>query len=709
MGIQLQTSTPQYYLLDDSNELFMPRIGIDIGGTFTDLVVAGEENVRTLKVPSTPSDPSEGALAALDTADIDPVTIDVFDHGTTVATNIVIERNPGTRVVLLTNDGFADILEIMRTDRENQYDRQWIKPDPLVPRTDRHGIPGRLRADGSVHTPLDEEAAVDVIRSYAERDEEISYAVSMLYSFLNPAHEQRLVDLIAEHHPEAEVSASHAVFPQAKEYERTSTVVANAYVKPKMRRYLDRLNEQFQSLGSEAPLNIMQSNGGLLPVNEVTRVPAKTLFSGPAGGVAGANHYGSSVSEDLITMDMGGTSCDVGIVRHGNPLSSTEGEIEWGIPVQFPQVDIEAVGAGGGSIAWIDDGGLLKVGPRSAGADPGPVCYGQGGTDPTITDANLVLGRLNPENFIGGEMTLDVDAARSAIEDLGATLGMGLEETALGIIEIGMNLLTQSIRTVTVERGYDPRQFSLVAFGGAGPMHAPSVMQLANIPRTVVPPNAGVLSAAGMVTTDFKYDQLQSFLHPLDTVEGETLRQLNATFESMIEDGMTVLDKQDDHVEAVMANLSADLRYEEQAYEVTVGLETDLPLTGEDLDRAEANFHAKHEQLYGHSHESDSVEIVNVLVDLVGRRSIPDALGIHHESSETEPSSLSDAIRETRPILFEEGEYDTTVYNRDGLHPGHELDGPFVVEEPMGTTVVLPGQRARIDQTGNIIVTEGSR
>jgi N-methylhydantoinase A len=688
----------------------MARIGIDIGGTFTDLVVADDESVRTLKVPSTPTDPSEGALTAIRNADVDPAAIDVFDHGTTVATNIVIERNPGTRVVLLTNDGFEDVLEIMRTDRENQYDRQWAKPDPLVPRTDRHGIPGRIRGDGSEHTPLDEEAAIDVIRSYARRDEDISYAVSMLYSFLDPSHERRLVELIEEHHPEAEVSASHAVFPQAKEYERTSTVVANAYVKPKMRRYLDRLDGDFAELGSDASLNVMQSNGGLLPVEEVTRVPAKTLFSGPAGGVAGGNHYGASISENLITMDMGGTSCDVGIVREGNPLSSTEGEIEWGIPVQFPQVDIEAVGAGGGSIAWIDEGGLLKVGPQSAGADPGPVCYGQGGTEPTVTDANLVLGRLNPDNFIGGEMSIDVDAARSAIADLGDELGMGVEETALGIVSISLNTLTQAIRTMTVERGYDPREFSLVAFGGAGPMHAPGVTQLANIPRAIVPPNAGVLSAAGMVTTDFKYDQLQSFLHPLADVSGATLEDLNATFEAMIEDGMAVLGDQDEHVDGVAVELSADLRYEEQAYEVTVSLDTDMPVTRADLDRAEADFHDQHQQLYGHSHESDAVEIVNALVDVVGRRSVPEGLDASKEETATSDAPLSDAVRETRPVVFEDGEFETTVYDRDGLAPGHELDGPFVVEEPMGTTVVLPDQTARVDPTGNIVIeTEGSR
>ena len=687
----------------------MSRIGIDIGGTFTDLVVADDEEVRTLKVPSTPHDPSDGALSAIETADIDPAAIDIFDHGTTVATNIVIERNPGTRVVFLTNAGFEDVLEIMRTDRENQYDRQWVKPDPLVPRTDRHGIPGRITADGSEHTPLNEEAAVDVIESYARRDEDVSYAVSMFYSFLNPDHERRVVELIKEHHPDAEVSASHSVFPQAKEYERASTVVANAYVKPKMRNYLDRLDARFEALGSDAPLNIMQSNGGLLPVDEVTRMPAKTLFSGPAGGVAGANHYGSPVSPDLITMDMGGTSCDVGIVRDGDPLSSTEGEIEWGIPVQFPQVDVRAVGAGGGSVAWIDDGGLLKVGPRSAGADPGPVCYGQGGTEPTVTDANLVLGRLNPENFIGGEMTLDVDDARAAIRDLGDQLGMDVEETALGIVQISLNKLTQAIRTVTVERGYDPREFSLVAFGGAGPMHAPGVMKLANVSQTVVPPNAGVLSAAGMVTTDFKYDQLQSFLRPLDDVEGETLDRLNATFEAMVDDGTEALNQQDEHVEEVSARLSADLRYEEQAYEVTVGLDTDLPITRADLDRTEARFHDRHEQLYGHSHESDEVEIVNVLVDLVGRRPVPEALEARPESTTGTSPPLSDALRETRPVAFENGEHETTVYTRDGLRPGHELDGPLIVEEPMGTTVILPDQRARVDPTGNIIVEGGSR
>lgn len=677
----------------------MARIGIDIGGTFTDLVLVDNGTVTTVKVPTTPDDPSDGAMHAVGEIDVDSAAIESFDHGTTIATNIVIERNPGARVVFLTNEGFADIPEIMRTDRENQYDRHWIKPDPLVPRNDRHGIPGRITVDGTEHRPLDEAAARAVIADYADRSEPITYAISMLHSFVNPTHEQELLEIIDDVHPNADTSASHDVFPQAKEYERASTVIANAYVKPKMARYVERLSDALDDHGISASINIMQSNGGLLPVDEVVNVPAKTLFSGPAAGIAGANHFGGEVATDIISLDMGGTSTDVGIIRDGTPLSTTEGYIEWGLPVQFPQMDIETVGAGGGSIAWVDDGGLLKVGPHSAGADPGPACYGQGGTKPTITDANLILGRLNSDAFLGGKMPLSNRAAREAVGELGTHVDMSPEEAAQGIVEIGMNTLTQAIRSVTVERGHDPREFSLVAFGGAGPMHAPGVIRIADIPRAIIPPNPGVLSAAGLLTTDFKYDQLQSFIHPIGDFETDTLRELNDVIDTMVTEGRAVIDGAGDP----LIEVSADLRYEEQAYEVTVPL-AGPPVTTDDLMATEAAFHRKHEQLYGHSSETDTVEMVNVLVDLIGQRTPPGVLT--DPTAARTDAQIEDAITASRAVIFAEGTRETTVYSRGHLAPGHDFDGPAIVEEDQSTTVVFPGQTARVDQAHNLIIEE---
>ncbi|MFB6170860.1 MAG: hydantoinase/oxoprolinase family protein [Haloarculaceae archaeon] len=676
----------------------MVRIGIDIGGTFTDIVVAGDDEVRTHKVPSTPADPSRGAIDAVEAAAVDPAAVEEFDHGTTVATNIAIERNPGARVVFLTDEGFADVLEIMRTDRENMYDRQWEKPDPLVPRTDRHGVPARTTVDGEIHTPLDEAAVRAVVREYADRDETVSYAVSMLHSYANATHERRVAEIIAEEHPEAYVSSSHDVFPQAGEYERASTVVANAYVKPKMRDYVERLAGDLRERGMDAPVNIMQSNGGLLPVSEVADVPAKTLFSGPAAGIAGATHFGGD--PDLITMDMGGTSTDVGLVQDGVPVSTTEGEIQWGIPVQFPQMDIEAVGAGGGSIAWVDEGGLLKVGPQSAGADPGPVCYGRGGTEPTVTDANIVLGRLNPETF-AGDLDLDVAAARAAVADLGERLGMDAEETALGILEIAMNALTGAIRSVTVERGVDPREFGLVAFGGAGPMHAPGVIKVSDIPRAIVPPNPGVLSAAGLLTTDFRYDQLQSFIRPLSAFDDDALDDLNDEVDAMVTEGQAALDT--DGLDTVTVELAADLRYREQAYEVTVPLASERPVTSDDLAAAAGRFHEKHEQLYGHKSEGDAVEVVNVHVAIVGTRTPPGALDPEARGG---GGTAEEARVDTREAVFADGRQETAIYARDLLAPGSEFTGPAIVEEGQSTTVVLPGQRARVDPTGNLVIEE---
>jgi N-methylhydantoinase A len=685
----------------------MSRIGVDIGGTFTDLVHVGDDGrVETMKVPSTPSNPSEGAMTAVRQASPDPSTIDVFDHGTTVATNVLIERNPGARIVYLTNEGFSDIPEIMRTERENQYDRQWEKPDPLVDRTDRHGIPGRITADGEERAQLDEEYARSVVREYADRDEAVSYAVSTLYSFENASHERAIASIIEEAHPEAFASSSHEIFPQAMEYERASTVIANAYVKPAMQEYIRDLQSAFRDLGGTAPVNIMQSNGGLLPVSEVLDVPAKTLFSGPAAGVAGAGFFGADVSENIISVDMGGTSSDVGLIRDGSPVYTTQGDIEWGIPVQFPQIDIETVGAGGGSIAWVDSGGLLRVGPRSAGADPGPVCYGRGGTQPTVTDANLVLGRLNPATFAGGEVDLDVAAAETAIAELGEQIGMSPEETALGILEIGMNTLTQTIRTATVERGYDPRDFSLVAFGGAGPMHAAKVASIANISQVIVPPNPGVLSAAGLMTTDFRYDQLHSFIDPVETVADSKLDELNGIVDEMVDDGMAVVREQEGMIADVEVEIEADLRYLEQAYEVTVELASDTPITADDVADATDRFHRRHEQLYGHSNREDTVELVNVLVNLVGTRPVPDQLT---DPPTSDAGSVADARKSTRTVVFQDGPVETPIYDRDSLPVEARIEGPFVIEEDQSTTVGFPGQEARLSPSGNLLIEEGDR
>jgi N-methylhydantoinase A len=498
------------------------RLGVDIGGTFTDATLLDEETgaLRIGKVPSTPKDPSIGFIEATDAilkeGSVLPDDVTYIVHGTTVATNAIIEGTVA-RTGFITTDGYRDMLEIARQIRPSLYDLQFQKPKPLVPRYLCFGVPERLDAQGQVLTPFDKEAARRIATRLKEEEVE-SIAVCLLHAYVNPAHEQQLGNTLSEIVPDVVVSLSSEVAPEFREYYRASTTVINAAIRPVVARYLDRIQDRLQHKGFAAELLLMQSGGGVFTFAEASRKPVFMVESGPAAGVISAAHLGDTLGhKEIISFDMGGTTAKVGLIQNGSPRITKEYEVDvaagagsqrgGGYPIRTPVIDLVEIGAGGGSIAWVDSGGVLRVGPQSAGADPGPACYGQGGTEPTITDANLVLGRLQPDLFLAGRMRLDVNAARQAIKEKCAQpLGMDVVEAAYGIVEIANAAMVNALRLVSVQRGYDPREFVLVAFGGAGPVHANRLAAETEMPTLIVPMSPGTFSALGLLVTDLKHD-----------------------------------------------------------------------------------------------------------------------------------------------------------------------------------------------------------
>ena len=550
----------------------MLKLAVDVGGTFTDICVldADSGQVWIEKVPSTPGDQSvgfiDGILAGLEKAGAEPDSVEFLVHGTTVATNALLEHK-GAKTALLTTAGFRDVLEIGTQQRAELYSVVQSRRPALVPRYLRRDIPERIAYDGSVVTPLDEQAARATLQELAAEGVE-SLAICLLFSFMNDAHERRLAELAAEIMPQAMVSLSSSLSPEYREFWRMSTTTINAYVMPPVFNYIDRLERQLRENGIGAGLHVMQSTGGLMTATTTKERPVNTILSGPVGGVVGGTFFGVSAGfEDLVTFDMGGTSCDVATVVHGEPGRTHLKDVE-GYPLRTPMVDIETIGAGGGSIAHVDAAGGLKVGPESASAVPGPACYQRGGTRATVSDANLVVGVLGADTILGRDLVLDADAARAAVErDVAAPLGLSVEDAAAGIIAIANANMLGAIRLITVEKGLDPRGFSLVAFGGAGPMHACGVAREARIPRVIVPPHPGITSAVGLLMTDIRHPMMAPFIVPTekaDFVEAERIFEaLRAEAErKLIEDGIPP--------EAISFRRYADMRYHGQAYELTI-------------------------------------------------------------------------------------------------------------------------------------------
>ena len=653
----------------------MIRLGIDTGGTFTDLLRLDADGIRVHKVRSTPDDPSRAIFAGIAELAADGEWTELT-HGSTVATNALLERK-GARVALVTTRGFEDVLEIGRQTRAELYNFMVKARRPLIPQGMVFGVSERINADGSVLEPL-EEAEIHRLIDALRTEIVDSVAVCLLHSYANPAHEDRLATAFEE--AGFTVSASHKVLPEYREFERWSTTVVNAYVTPLMARYLTKLED---GMGGK-PLKIMQSNGGSISALRAKTAAVQTILSGPAAGVVGAQAIGSASGyAKLITFDMGGTSTDVSLIDGaiGTTIESTVGDF----PVRLPVLDIHTVGAGGGSVAYIDSGGSLRVGPRSAGADPGPACYGKG-TELTVTDANLLLGRLDPDYFLGGRMALDLTRTRKIATDLAGRLDLSLIALAEGVVRIANANMEAAIRVVSVRRGYDPRDFALLAFGGAGGLHACEIADSLDVTTVLVPEHSGVLSALGMLLADVTKDYSFPMLKPTAAVTEDELRNrfrplAERAFSDLLAEGFV---DQDIAIECAL-----DMRYKGQAYEITVPFAAGY----------DAEFNRRHQQLYGYANAARATEIVQLRVKAIGRTSKP-ALG----AAEVEPRELPEpsSVRKTH---FGRRAIATPVYHRERLATGVRGRGPALVVSGQSTTVIPPHYGFAIDGAGTLVAT----
>lgn len=675
----------------------MKIVGVDIGGTFTDLVAVDDDGTLLVeKVPSTPPDFENGILRAFEGAKLDGAEVAVLLHGTTVATNTVITKT-GAKTGLLTTEGFRDLLELRRGNRGVLYDLMWDPPAPLVPRRNRLTVKERVDYAGNVVIPIDEEEARRNVRILKERGVE-SLAVCFLNCFANPEHEAVVKRVIAEEFPEAYVSVASDVLPQPPEFERTSTVVANAYIGPSSTRYLSRVAGALKEAGYGGDVLIMHSGGGLVTTESATKVPVRLAQSGPAAGVIAAAAIGKSIGrKNLISFDMGGTSADIAVIFDGEPRITPEFSVEWGVPVLFPAIDMITIGAGGGSIAWLDPAGYPKSGPQSAGAVPGPVCYGSGGTEPTNTDANVALGRLNPSTFLGGRMSIEVDLARESIRaKIGDPLGLDVEQAAAGILKISNSNMSAALRLVTIQRGYDPREMSLISFGGAGGLHCAELALELEIPEVIVPPFPGLVSALGLLFADLRHDLSHAYVADTDAVNFEVANDLFAGMETEVRER---LDREVKPGSAVELARSVDFRYVGQVRTITVSL--DGGFDRESLDRAVARFHDEHEREFGYARRDFPVE--TSVLRIAGRgETIKVALEALANAIRIEEG---DPVTGTRQTYFDgRGYVDTTIYDRGRMGPGFELRGPAILEEMDSTVLVPPGFRAAVDHLRNVIL-----
>lgn len=665
-------------------------VGVDVGGTFTDVTAIDTRSgeVRIGKVPSQPLDEAAAVLAGLAALGVESRAVRRLVHGTTVGTNAILERR-GARVALVTTAGFRDLIEIGRTKRNIPalFVPTFVRPKPVVERPLRFEVGERVLADGSVFRALDMAEVGAVLETVAAAAPE-AVAICLLHAYANPAHERRLGELVAARLPAVPVSLSFDVVPEYREFERFSTTVFNAYLQPLMDRYLGGLEKRLFESGYSYGVLTVGSSGGMMTVDTARRLPIKTIVSGPAGGVSRAcflaRHTGLG---DFITYDMGGTSTDVCLVRGGVPLTTTDSEIG-AFPVKVPQIDIHTVGAGGGSLAWLDVDGSLQVGPRSAGARPGPAAYGLGGTEPTVTDANVVLGRMGIDRVLGGAIRLDAERAREAIARLDEGLGLGLHAAAEGVVRIAVARMTSSLREVSIARGHDPREFTLVAFGGAGPMHAALIADELAIPRVLVPQHPGNFSALGLLVSDVKHDDARTRIGLLrdqgGAIEAAVAEMEAAAIDRLTTEGFGPADRQIDR--------ALDLRYLGQAFELTVPISPG-PL---DVDAIARAFHQRHLATYGHADPSGDVELVNVRI---AARGVVEKPAPRRHAGHGNGGRLG-----TRGVWFGGRELSVDVYEREALTPATAITGPAIVDEFGSTTIVPPDWIARLDESGNLLL-----
>jgi N-methylhydantoinase A len=676
------------------------HVAVDIGGTFTDLLGYDERTgeIYQGKSSSTPRVLTQGILRCLEKSRLRIQDLVNFVHGSTVAINTVIEQK-GARTLLVVTQGTRDVYVVGRGNRPEAYNLYFRRSIPLVPRHLTYEIEERLFPSGEVLTPFNLEQAAGVAERVARAGAE-SVAVCLLHSWANPDHEVRMGDLLAAAAPRAYRSLSHQILREYGEYERISTTVLNAYIGPRVSQYIDDFERVLAQSGFRGSLLIMQSNGGVMSPDAAKQTPVAMLESGPVGGFIAAAHIGKRLGyANVIALDMGGTTAKTNLIKDGEPQLSHGyyiGGYASGHPMMLPVIDTVEIGAGGGSIAWVDEGGTLKVGPRSAGAEPGPICYGRGGTEPTITDANLLLGRLGHSDFLGGEMPLDLERAREGMaEKVASRIGLPVIETAYAITKIAVINMSLAVRGISVERGYDPRDFAMVAFGGAGPLHAVEVARELHIPRVIVPNYPAQFSALGMLMTDIQHDYVRTYYRALDRTD---FRQVQFISRELTERGRQTLVSEAVHEEAMVFQKFLDIRYTGQEFSIPV------PIPDESIDRGDAPairkaFNDLHERRYGYHTPEQPVEIVNVRLRAIGRRKKLEFPPLEFQGKE-------DPRVSTRRVYFENSDkpLECPIYRREKLGPGAEIGGPAIIQEYASTTVIFPGDRLGVAETGELVI-----
>jgi N-methylhydantoinase A len=674
------------------------RLGIDIGGTFTDFSLLDEATGELVgfKWPTVPGDPArgvvEGLRALVAERRVAPAEIGYLVHGTTIAINTVIQRN-GAALGLLVTRGFGDVLEIQRLRLASPVNFVATRPLPLIPRYRVGEVSERILADGSVDTPLDREGLRAEARRLVEQEGAEGLVVAFLNAYRTPEHEVEARKLLAEALPQVPVVCSHEVWPQIREYERTIVTILAAYVRPRVVRYLETLEGELAAAGVRATLYITKSNGGVTTARDARQATAETLLSGPASGVIGATYVCRQAGyANLITLDMGGTSADIALVPGGEPVYSTD-EVVGDFPVVMPAIGVSSIGAGGGSVAWLDPVGVLKVGPRSAGADPGPACYGRGGTEPTLSDAFLLCGFLNPANFVGGRVRLYPEAAATALGPLAGTLGLWPDEAAEAVVEVATANMYAAFSNVLARHGVDPRDFSLVAFGGAGPIEACFLAEEFHIPQVIVPPSPGTLCALGAMSADVKSDYIRTLHRRLSAVTGPLLAAECAELEAR---ARRWLAEDAPAVRSSAVRFAADMRYVGQAFQIEVPLDPAW-LDDPALTRLRAAFHEQHERLYAHADPAADVELIDLRATITGLTPKP-------ELSPLPPGAGAAAPAGRRPIHYRRQRHEAAVYRRPDLLAGQHLDGPAIVEQADTTTLVPAGWRAAVDGFGNLVI-----
>ena len=683
------------------------RIAVDIGGTFTDLACFDEYTgaISFGKALSTHGELVNGIQNTLDSAGIDLSNGNLFLHGSTIAINTLLERT-GAKTALLITEGFRDIYEIGRVNRPDAYNLFFSKHEPLVPRSLRYEVSERLRADGSLHKPLDQNAVRELARELRSQHIE-AVAILLLHSYRNPDHEKRVKEILKEEIPGAFVTASHELSQEYREFERVSTAVANSYVGPRVSEYLGELENHLSDKGFSGDFYAVQSTGGLFPVEHARRDCVRMLESGPAAGVIGAQAICAQLGmPDSIAFDMGGTTAKAGVISKGRPLttgSALIGGYEKALPIQIPMMDIFEVGTGGGSIARVELGNSLRVGPQSSGSMPGPVCYGRDGTEPTVTDANLILGRLDEHNFLGGEMPLYLDRAKKAMEDkISKPLSLDLTKAADGILRIAVTQMSHAVKAVTTERGLDAGSFTMVVYGGAGPLHASAIAREIGIRKVLIPHAPGYFSAYGMLFSDLRYDYVRSVFRRLESLSFD---EIEAYYKEMEDEGRAALGASQIRPDEIIFERAADMRYVGQEHAVTVDLPNEFFLS-KDRSAIKNHFDEVHKVRYGTSAPKEAADIVSLRVTVLGRMKKPPRNSVTPGNQQPSDESL----RTHKPVYFRSvGDFvKTPVYRRDLLKSGNEFHGPALVEEHASTTVVQPGDTVKVDLYGNLQISIGS-